>query len=424
MNNIQTAPEFSKEHYKLIVIGTLIIAIGFMDFLAFWYNIDIISPLFVSNDFSQSEQAFYLFAIFVSGYVSRPLGAVLIGYYGDKHGRKPVLRYSLLAVSLFTLLIGLLPTYYYTGITATLLFIIARLAQGMAFGSQMPIVWVYVSEHLPLNNTGFASGICMAGLSLGALALLGLMYSLNNNLTQAQMVAYGWRLPFVLGGLLGLLLYYVSRSLNESQLFVSLQNTTPTPQKLERYKGVLSIMILSWIVASLITIMLFILEELILQIFFIDATLLGVAFVVSLLFFGVGCVFFGFLSDRTNTAKILAITSILFILATLFLFYDLQANGVLMFASFAVFGFCNGVLGIIPTLMTRLCHTHSRLSTISIVYNGIYMIVGIITPALLGFFSYHSQLAPALYLSFLGVLMLFLSFYLYYIPKENIHLTT
>lgn len=422
MNDTYAPSELNKEHYKLITIGILMIAIGFMDFLAFWYNLSIISPLFVSNEFNSGERTFYLLAIFVSGYLSRPLGAVLIGYYGDKYGRKPALMYSLLAVSIFTLIIGLLPTYYYTGVTATLLFIFARLAQGMVFGSQMPLIWVYISEHLPLNNTGFAGGICTAGLSVGALALLGLMYFLNNELTQSQMTAYGWRIPFILGGVLGFLLYYFARSLNESQLFVALQKTTPTPPKTsKRWKSIIGIMILSWVVASLITIMVFILEDLLLMTFFVDETLLSIAFVVCLFFWGVGCVFFGFLSDRTNTAKIFAIASILFIISTMFLFYDLQANGALMFATFAFFGFCNGIIGIIPTLMTRLCKTHNRLSTIAISYNSIFMIVGISSPALLGFFSYYSNLAPALYLSFLGVLMVFLSFYIYYIPKENIH---
>lgn len=421
MQTLQTNLDFGKEHLKLIVLGTLIIAIGFMDFLAFWYNIDTISSLFVSNELHPKQRSFYLFAIFASGYVSRPIGAVLIGYYGDKYGRKPVLIYSLLAVSICTLIIGLLPTYYYTGITATLLFILARLAQGMAFGSQMPIVWVYTSEHLPLKNTGFAGGICTAGTAIGALALLGLMHYLNNALTQAQMLAYGWRIPFIFGGVLGIGLYYVARSLNESHLFTRLQNTSPKPK--ERWSGIVGIMIFSWIVASLITIMLFVIERLIGMIFFIDPILLGVAFAVCLIFWGMGCVFFGFLADRTNTAKVFALASILFILSTMFLFYDLQSNGALIFASFALFGFCNGVIGIIPTIMTRLCSTAHRLSTISIGYNVVYMIVGIITPALLGFFSYFTNLAPALYLSFLGVVMVFLSLYIYYIPKDNIHLS-
>lgn len=421
MNTQLSYPELTKEHYKLVAIGVFVIAIGFMNFLAFWYNIDIISSLFISNELSSKERSIYLFAIFISGYVSRPIGAVLIGYYGDKYGRKPVLIYSLLAVSVCTLIIGLLPTYYYTGITATLLFIVARLAQGMAFGSQMPIIWVYTSEQLPPNNTGFAGGICMAGMAIGALALLGLMHHLNNALTQAQMLAYGWRIPFILGGILGIGLYYFARSLDEKYLFTQPKNTSPKPK--ERWRGITSIMIFSWLVASLITIMLFVLKDLIRMTFFIDESLLGVAFMVCLLFLVVGCLFFGFLADRTNTAKIFSIASILFILSTMFLFYDLQSNGALMFFSFAVFGFCNGVIGIIPTIMTRLCNTTHRLSTINIGYNIVYMIVGIITPALLGFFSYFTNLAPALYLSFLGVVMVFLSLYIYYIPKDNIHLS-
>lgn len=423
-------PELNKSHYHLLLIGILVIAIGFLDFLAFWYNLNIISPLFIGNDFSTEERNFYMFSIFVSGYLSRPLGAAIMGYYGDKYGRKPVLMYSVLAVSLCTLIIGLLPTYYYAGITATLFFIIARLAQGMAFGSQMPLVWIYISEHFPLNNTGFASGIATAGCAVGALVLVGLMHSLDHSLTQTQMIQYGWRIPFILGGLLGLMVYVFAKSLEESQLFLAHkrqqkpQNTKPflklISQQKQQWQGIFSIMTLSWFVASLITIIFFILEELIKITFFIDDTLLSVAFVACLLFLVMGCVFFGFLSDRSNTAKIFAIASILFIIATMVLFYDLQINGTFIIFSLALFGFCAGIIGIIPTLIARVCPIDYRLSTISIGYNMVYMVVGIITPTLLGFFTYYTDFAPALYLSFLGMLMLFLSFYLYYIPKENI----
>lgn len=412
------SPVLSGEHYKLIALATAAIMIGFIDFLAFWYNVDIISSLFFSPQSSPLLKNLYILAMFVSGYLSRPLGAIVLGRWGDRRGRKFVFLVSLFGLSIFTLLIALLPTYQHLGVMATLLFVIARLGQGMMFGSQLPIAWVYLSEHLPLRNVGFGGGIVTAGSCLGALVLLGLLYLLDNQLTQAQMFSYGWRIPFVISGMLGLVLCYFMRNLSDAPT-IKPPNQRPTFKK--RWQGFGTVLALSWFFTTLITIVLFLIEDLIRLTFLIDNTILSISFIICLIFLIAGCVFFGFLTDRSNAGRIFAIALSLFILSTLAVFYDLRSNGTYIIFSFAVFGFFGGVIGCIPTLISRVCPKEYRLSTIAIAYNSVYVLIGIFTPVLLGFFTYYVDVAPALYLSFLGILMLFLSFYLYYVPKENIH---
>lgn len=408
----------SIENHLPALFAMLIIMVGFIDFLAFWYNIDIISSLFFSEHHSAEFRNLYALAIFVSGYLSRPLGAMIIGYYGDHHGRKKAIAYSLFWLSISTLLMAFLPLYDNIGLSATVLFLTVRLLQGMMFGSQLPIMWVYVSEHLPLGSIGLGGGLVMAGSVLGALLLLALL-SLLSELTQTQMMAYGWRLPFLLGGVVGLVLLYLSKFLPESPFFIKEAPTQPLPLK-ERWQGLSVVMALSWFVSSIMVMGLLLLQDLIQLNFLIDATFLHIAWIVCLLFFVGGCLFFGFLSDHVNAGKILAIASILFIVITSMMFYDLQEGGALMLFSFALFGFFTGLVGAIPSIITRFSPVRHRLSTITIGYNVIATLTGLLLPLTLGFFTYHVSFAPALYLSFLGVLMLFLSFYIYDIPKSNV----
>lgn len=427
MNSTASLP-LTGEHHRLIILLTLTIMVGFVDFLAFWYNANIIAGQFFSPYLSPDISQLYAIIVFVAGYLSRPLGAVIVGHYGDKYGRKRVLVASLLAVSLCTLLIALLPTYQDIGILATMLFVLARFGQGMAFGSHLPSTWVYASEKLPLHSIGFAGGMICAGSLFGAILLIAMLALLEGALTQTQMTNYGWRMPFLFGGVAGLCLLYFLKNKLESTVFVKHktatenENTPPTKTPLKtRWRGLFGVVALSWFLASLTTIVLFVLNDLIRLTFFVPETILDIGFVVCLVFLAAGCVFFGFLADRANAGKVLAVGMIFFIIATVMLFFALEHQGSLILFNFALFGLSGGVIGAIPSILVRLCPIKHRLSTIAIGYNSVYALVGIFTPWLLGFFTYHASYAPMLYLSLLALLMLFLSFYIYYVPKERVH---
>lgn len=409
----------TRHHQKLLAICTLMALITFFDFMVFWYSTNVISSLFFSQELDSSQHSFYMILIFASGYLVRPIGATLLGLYGDRYGRKPAITLSFVGVTVFTLIIALLPTYDMIGSLATWLFVLARLGQGMSFSGQLPALWVYTSEQLPASSVGVSCGIVCAGSIFSGVLLVGLLGFLDSTLTQSELFAYGWRIPFLIGGLLGGICFFLLNSLNETPVFLNNQQKITNPTLKQRWQGFIPLLILSWFMSSVVMILVFFLIDLISLTFFIDENLLTIAFVLSLLFLVVGCVFFGFLTDRLNGGKVIITGCILFLLAVVGLFYDLEEGGNLMLFSLSWVGFCAGVIGAIPNIMVRLCPVQYRLSTLSIGYNLSYAVSGAFVPILLGFLTYHADFAPAVYLSFVCIITMFLGFYIYYSPRHK-----
>lgn len=410
--------KFTDSHYRILMIATLMAMIAFFDFMAFWYSTSTISSLFLARNFDVSQNTFYMVLIFGLGYIVRPVGAILFGMYGDKYGRKPTLLLSFAGLTFFTFFIALLPTYGEIGIWATVLLVIARIGQGITFGSQLPTLWTYATEHLPINSIGMACGIITGGAMLSSLLLIILLTSLDTSLTQRQLFEFGWRVPFIIGGVLGLPAIYLCHQLKESPVF--LKNTqTEKPALKERWQGFLPVLVLSWFVSSVVMILVFFSAELINLTFFVNDDLLSIAFVLFLLFLVIGCVFFGFLTDRMNAGNVLIIGCISLLLSVVGLFYDLSNNGTLILFSFALTGFFAGVIGAVPVIMVRLCPVRYRLGTLSLSYNSAYALSGAFIPIILGFLTYYADFAPAVYLSFVCIITMFLGIYIHYSPRSK-----
>lgn len=155
------------------------------------------------------------FAVFAVGFFARPLGSVVLGRISDRRGRKAALTWSILIMAGATLAIALLPTYDRIGMWAPALLVLLRLVQGLSLGGETAAVGAFLVESAPDSRRGrFASVFpttVMAGTVLGSLA--GLL--LNRLLTPAQMDDFGWRVPFAIGALLGLIGFLVRRGAPE-----------------------------------------------------------------------------------------------------------------------------------------------------------------------------------------------------------------
>jgi len=145
------------------------------------------------------------FGIFAAGYLARPLGGIVMAHFGDLLGRKRMFMLSIFLMSVPTLAIGLLPTYAVIGIWAPLLLLLLRVLQGAAIGGEVPGAWVFVSEHVPPRHVGFACGVLTAGLTGGILLGSLVATGINKLYSPADLLAEGWRVPFIIGGIFGLL---------------------------------------------------------------------------------------------------------------------------------------------------------------------------------------------------------------------------
>ncbi|MFC6065323.1 MFS transporter [Streptomyces ochraceiscleroticus] len=159
------------------------------------------------------------FLTYAVGFVARPIGALVFGHYGDKLGRKKLLVLSLLMMGGATFAIGLLPTHATVGSAAPLLLTLLRLIQGFALGGEWGGAVLLVSEHGDARRRGFWASWPQTGAPAGQLLATGVLAALTALLPDAAFVSWGWRVPFLLSGVLVLLGLWIRLSVDESPVF-------------------------------------------------------------------------------------------------------------------------------------------------------------------------------------------------------------
>ena len=207
------------ERYRIALtslLGNVIEYFGFTLFAIFAQEIG--KSFFPQLDsFSQFISAFLVFG---TGFLSRPLGAIFFGHFGDKIGRKKSLSYTILGMSIVTFLIAVLPGYQTLGISAPILLLILRLFQGFFVGGEGPGAALYMLEHSKIGNKGQVGGIIIASIITGSFfaTLVGIL--INKLEIQAS---FSWRIPFLVASLVGIIGLYLRFSLPETKDFIEVQ---------------------------------------------------------------------------------------------------------------------------------------------------------------------------------------------------------
>lgn len=190
-----------------------------------WYDLIVYSYLatfIAKNFFAPGNEAAALldsFAAFGLGLVARPFGAILIGWLGDKIGRKPALILSILLMAGGTVAIGIVPAYGSIGLLAPAILVLARLVQGFSVGGEWGNAIAYLVELAPAGRRGYYSSWQQCSLVGGLLLGSGVAALLNTSLTTDAMESWGWRIPFLLGGLIGPVAVYMRRNIDESEVY-------------------------------------------------------------------------------------------------------------------------------------------------------------------------------------------------------------
>ncbi|MCO6537687.1 MULTISPECIES: MFS transporter [unclassified Gilliamella] len=394
------------QDYKTLSLSALGGALEFYDFIIFVFFSITISHLFFPNDMPDWLSQVQTFGIFAAGYLIRPLGGIVMAHFGDRFGRKRMFTLSILLMALPTLFIGCLPTYINIGIFAPLLLLFMRLCQGLAVGGEVPGAWTFVSEHVPKNKIGLACGILTSGLSLGI--LLGSLVStaMNKCLSSEQLIDWGWRIPFIVGGVFGLIAMYLRRWLKETPIFLEMQNRKQ--QELAKKIPVLTVltgylpqtilsMLLTWVLsAGIMVIML--MTPILLQKQFgysaIDALQGNILAIIGLI---ISCTFYGMMMDKFAMGKVMLIGCVIATIV-IAIFYLSLDNPHLLFITYSLAGFSVGVVGSFAYFMVRVFPTQIRYSGVSFSFNMAYAIAGGLTPLLISFLSdFVSKMAPAIY---------------------------
>ncbi len=203
---------------RRLLAGIIGNTVEWYDFALFNAFAITISSLFFPYDDAHTS-LIKMYGIFACGFVARPIGSLVLGYLGDKYGRKTALSLSILLMSIPTALIGFLPVYQEVGIKAPLYLIMLRLIQGFAIGGEYSGSMVYLFEHAASKSRAFYSSWadfgCLLGVLLGSLAAL----ATHTFLTEEDHLSWGWRMPFLLGGVLILPGLYFRNSIEETEYF-------------------------------------------------------------------------------------------------------------------------------------------------------------------------------------------------------------
>jgi MHS family proline/betaine transporter-like MFS transporter len=337
------------------------------------------------------------FLVFGLGFVVRPLGAVLIGNYGDRAGRKAALTLTILLMAAGTGIIALSPTYAAIGIGAPLLLLLGRVLQGFSAGGEIGGATAYLLESAEPAQRGRVASWLEA--SMGMANILGALaaFSVTAVLSTSEVQAWGWRIPFIFGLTIAPVGLYLRRSLDETDAFQAEERqrahvAKPKAPLLEIFRSHGRSLLVGFCVAVLWAVAVYVLM-IYLPTYVQRADTFGFsaaqAFGASLIGnipFVFGCVWFGSWSDRIGRRRSLALSAGLLFIAVLPLFLWLKADPTLptlIIVQAIVCLLVASFVGVAPAALSEIFPTGVRSTGTSLVYNGAFTLFGGFAPMIL-----------------------------------------
>ncbi|HJR31032.1 MAG TPA: MFS transporter [Pseudomonas sp.] len=389
--NIDARPvPFTRSDYKTLGLAALGGALEIYDFIIFVFFALTLSQLFFPPEMPEWLRLLQSFGIFVTGYLARPLGGILMAHFADRLGRKKVFSLSILMMALPCLLIGIMPTYAQIGYFAPLLLLALRVLQGAAVGGEVPSAWVFVAEHAPVGHRGYALGFLQAGLTFGYLIGALTATFLAQAFTPTEILDYAWRYPFLLGGVFGVIGVWLRRWLSETPVFMAMQAQREATVELplrtvlrEHRLAMLPAMILTCVLTSAVVVFVVITPTMMQKTFGMTASHTFALSALGIVFLNIGCVLAGLLVDRIGAWRTVMLYSLLLPLGIGVLYTCLIIEGQWIGLAYAVAGLGCGVVGAVPSVMVSLFPARIRVSGISFTYNIAYAAWASVTPLLL-----------------------------------------
>lgn len=404
-------PHTLKSGRRAVIAASIGNALEWYDFSVYAFFAVYIAQNFFSNgdDGTQLIQAFLAFGL---GFVVRPLGAVLLGVYGDRAGRKAALTMTILFMAVGTAIIAFAPPYSALGIGAPLLIVCGRALQGFSAGGEIGGAAAFLIEHAPQDRKGKYASWLQASMALSNVLSALVATAVTLTLSRTQIGDWGWRIPFIVGLAIAPVGFWLRKTLDETPQFQAEMDHALRDQHAHRStlreivvahrRGLLIGFGISVLWAtSIYTLVIFMpvyvqrtLGYTSQQAFF--AALIGNVFMAG------ACVVAGTLSDRFGRRPMLAWSAVamltivyplLVLLEVSHTTLTLVAVQVLLCIAVALFG------GVAPTALAELFPTRVRSTGMSLSYNAAVTTFGGFAPAALTWMtqSLHSTFAPAWY---------------------------
>lgn len=368
---------------KALFLSSLGGMLEFYDFIIYALLASYISKLFFPVE-SAITSLLIAFSAYAVGYLARPFGGIIFGHFGDKHGRKKTFTISILVMALSTFIIGFLPTYSNAGFIAPILLVLCRVAQGISVGGEVPGAITYIGEAVP-EKKGFVTGVIFCFLISGVAIGFIVESLLLECFTKEQMLSYGWRLPFILGGLFGLIAYYLRRQLidiKEFNPFIKEEFSLPVTKLLltHRWNLIYASIIVSFGALCFVTLFLLLPAYFttVLNLHIENFTWINSLGVIILSIF---CIIVGFLADKVSRSFILFVSIIATCVFSFVIYNTYIYNQDFYFVAIVISAILAALCwGNIPAMLIDLFKQDVRYTGIGFSYNIGFAVFGGLTP--------------------------------------------
>lgn len=216
---LQAEPKGKHQSNKAAASGWIGSALEYYDFFIYATAASLIFPQIFFPSSNPTVAIVASLATYGVGYVARPVGAFVLGHWGDTHGRKNVLILCMFLMGFSTIAVGLLPTYEQVGILAPILLVIMRLIQGFAVAGEISGASSMILEHAPFGRRGFYASFTLQGVQAGQILAAAVFLPLAHFMPEAAFNSWGWRIPFLLSFVVIIAGWIIRREVDETPAF-------------------------------------------------------------------------------------------------------------------------------------------------------------------------------------------------------------
>jgi len=390
----------SAQAKKTAFLASLGAGLEYYDYIIYGMMAETLGRVFFLGD-DQTLVLIKSLSIFALGYFVRPLGGIFFGLLGDTFGRKWNFFAITLLMAISTICIGLLPSVNTIGITASYLLLLFRVLQGLSFGAELPAAITVVSENTAPAKQGFYSSFVISSASSGSLLASFILYVMSVQLTQEQILAWGWRIPFICGGLLGVVNYFVRKHLKETPKFVELQKRraqstwlSPIKLLLKEYKKELFLGLTMTSIAAALVIFSIFLPTFLSQSFNRDKADIYLAMMWGMGWSVISVPLCGFIADRVSKEKFFSFACLVFVCSALSLFQFSSLTG--MMICYQTFTSC--VMATYFPILANVFPTEVRYTGLAVCYNLTYSLMGSLPIVAAYLVAEANSPEPAIYL--------------------------
>jgi MFS transporter, MHS family, proline/betaine transporter len=362
------------------------------------------------------------FLVYGVAFIARPVGAVLLGAYADRSGRRAALTFSLILMAAGSLCIAIVPPYAVIGVGAPLLILFGRLLQGLSAGGEIGGAVAFLVEHAPPQKRGAYASWLQASMSISNILGAFTGVALTAALTPAQLGSWGWRIPFILGLSVAPVGLWLRSSLEETPVFAAAEREqggqtrhllsslrdifVEQPRALAVGAGISIV----WII-SVYTLLLYMPTYVQRSLGFAPSVAFG-ASVVGNIVGALGCVMSGRISDRIGRLLMVRLGTLLLLLTTYPILGWIAGTRTVAALFIGQTLFCAVVsvlVGSVPAVLAALFPPRMRSTGVSLTYNFAAVVFGGMAPAVLTFLteSTHTIMAPAFYVVAAATVSLF-----------------